>query len=79
MTVGASVPDLEKFGGLVDAAVVDEDAVNFTEVGVNGSIFFEDAAAFSDLGHAGAAASGAAWMARFSSRRRRATALVHCH
>ena len=51
---GASVPNTEEFVGLVDAAVLDEDAVGRTEIGINGPIFLENAAEFSNLSHAGA-------------------------
>lgn len=45
---------LKRVVGLVDAAVVDENAVGRIEIGIHGPIFLENAAEFSNLSHAGA-------------------------
>ena len=50
----ASATNTEEFVGLVDAAVIDEDAVGHTEIDINGPFFLENAAEFSDLSQAGA-------------------------
>ena len=51
---GASVPNTEEFVCLIDAAVLHEDAVGHTEIGINGPFFLENAAGFSNLSHSGA-------------------------
>ena len=50
----SSIPNLVEFGGLFDAAAVDEDPVGCREVGIDSPVLFENATEFSNLCLAGA-------------------------
>ena len=48
------IPNLVEFGGLVDAAAVDEDPVGWREIGIDRPVLLENATEFSNLSCTGA-------------------------